>query len=498
MSLNCPHEAENNAEVENNTTVNFPLREIPGSYGKPFFGPLLDRLKYFHFQGKEKYFASRVKKYQSTVFRANMPPGPFISSDSKVVVLLDAKSFPILFDVTKVEKKDVFTGTYVPSTKLTGGYRVLAYLDPSEPNHCKLKQLLFFLFHSRREFIIPEFRTSLCEMFDTLERKVATKGKARFDGLNDKACFNFVCRSFFSTNPADTKLGIRGVPTKILVWILFQISPIASTGLPCFLEEPLFHTCLLPPCLMKQNYKKLYDFFYTYSGWILDEAEKMGIEREEACHNLLFAACFNAFGAMRIFFPILIKWIGCSGVKVHKQLADEIRSAVACHGGNVTVKAIEEMPLLKSAVYEALRIEPPVPFQYATAKKDLVIESHESTFEVKQGELLLGYQPFATKDPKVFDRAEDFVADRFVGVEGEKLLKYVVWSNGPETENTTVENKQCAAKDIVVLVARLLLVELFLRYDTFEVKIHTSPLFPLVTFTSVTKSYDLSLEKQMQ
>ncbi|KAI3946060.1 hypothetical protein MKX01_024816 [Papaver californicum] len=412
-----------------------------------------------------------------------MPPGPFISSNSKVVVLLDAKSFPILFDVSKVEKKDVFTGTYVPSTKLTGGYRVLAYLDPSEPNHNRLKQLLFFLFHSRREFIIPEFRMSFGEMFDTLECK---------------ACFNFVCRSFFSTNPADTKLGIRGVPTKILVWILFQISPIASTGLPCFLEEPLFHTCLLPPCLMKRNYKKLYGFFHEYSGWILDEAEKMGIEREEACHNLLFAACFNAFGAMRIFFPILIKWIGLSGIMIHKQLADEIRSAVACHGGNVTVQAIEEMPLMKSAVYEALRIEPPVLFQYATAKKDLVIESHESTFEVKQGELLFGYQPFATKDPKVFERAEEFIADRFVGVEGEKLLKYVVWSNGPETEDTTVENKQCAAKDIVVLVSRLLLVKLFVRYNSFEVKIHTSPLFPLVTFTSVKKCNDLSLEKQIQ
>jgi hydroperoxide dehydratase len=32
-------------------------------------------------------------------------------------------------------------------------------------------------------------------------------------------------------------------------------------------------------------------------------------------------------------------------------------------------------------------------------------------------------------------------------------------------------NKQCAGKDFVVLVARLLVVELFLRYDSFEIEV---------------------------
>lgn len=41
-----------------------------------------------------------------------MPPGPFITSNPKVIVLLDGKSFPVLFDASKVEKKDLFTGTF--------------------------------------------------------------------------------------------------------------------------------------------------------------------------------------------------------------------------------------------------------------------------------------------------------------------------------------------------------------------------------------------------
>ncbi|KAM7492262.1 hypothetical protein LguiA_035183 [Lonicera macranthoides] len=64
-----------------------------------------------------------------------MPPGHFISNNPNVVVLVDSKSFHVIFNIDKVEKKYLFTGTYMPSTELTGGYKVLSFLDPSEPNH---------------------------------------------------------------------------------------------------------------------------------------------------------------------------------------------------------------------------------------------------------------------------------------------------------------------------------------------------------------------------
>ncbi|RZC51346.1 hypothetical protein C5167_019772 [Papaver somniferum] len=330
-----------------------------------------------------------------------MPPGPFISSNSKVVILLDSKSFSILFDVSKVEKKDLFTGTYMPSTKLTGGYRVLSYLDPSEPNHSKLKQLFLSLMHSQSEYIIPDFRTSFGELFDTLESKLASKCKVNFDaptgGLNEKACFNFLARSWLSTNPTNTEFG-DGAPSKILPWFLFIVAPIAPVSLPCFLEDPLLHTFRLPPCLLKRGYQELYNFFYTNACGILDQGEKMGIKRDEVCHNLLLFVRFNAFTGMKAHFPNIKK----------KDQSLRFKDTKA------------------SVIYEVLRLDPATPFQYAKAKTDLVIEKHESAFQVKQGEMLFGYMPIVTKDPKVFERAEEFVADRFVGVEGEKLLKYVV------------------------------------------------------------------------
>ncbi|OVA05185.1 Cytochrome P450 [Macleaya cordata] len=468
-------------------TAKLPVRKIPGDYGFPFFGPIRDRLDYFYFQGTENYFKTRVEKHNSTVFRANMPPGPFISKNPNVIILLDAKSFPILFDVSKVDKTDLFTGTYMPSTKLTGGYRVLSYLDPSEPKHAKLKNLLFFLLQSRRDYIIPEFETTFTELFHTLEAEVADKGKAAFGDPNDQACFNFLARALYSTNPADTKLGNNG-PKLIQKWVLFQISPILSLGLPFFLEDPLLHTFPLPSFLVKSDYQNLYDFFFKYSTSILDEGEKMGFKRDEACHNILFATCFNTFGGMKVVFPSILKWICGAGVTLHKRLAEEIRSVVKSNGGKVTMKAMEQMPLMKSVVYETLRIDPPVPLQYARAKKDIVIESHEWAFQVKKGEMLFGYQPFATRDSKVFEKAEEFVEDRFMGVEGEKMLKYVTWSNGPETENPTVDNKQCAGKDFVVLISRLLVVELFLRYDSFTVEVGDLPIGSSITLTSLKRA----------
>jgi hydroperoxide dehydratase len=345
---------------------------------------------------------------------------------------------------------------------------------------------MFYLLKSRRDHVIPEFKASYTELFTSLEKDLALKGKANFVAANDQAAFNFLARAWFGTEPAQTSLGLDG-PGLVSKWVLFNLGPVLSLGLPKYLEDLTIHSFRLPPSMIKKNYQRLYDFFYASSSFLLDEAENLGISREEACHNLLFSTCFNSFGGMKILFPNMMKWLGRAGAKLHAQLAEEIRSVVQSDGGNVTMRGMEQMPLMKSAVYEALRIEPPVPLQYGKAKRDLIIESHDAAFEVKEGELLFGFQPFATKDPKIFTRAEEFVADRFIG-EGEELLKHVLWSNGPETEKPTLGNKQCAGKDFVVLVARLLVVELFLRYDSFEIEVGKSSLGAAVTVTSLKRA----------
>nr|CAD1822696.1 unnamed protein product [Ananas comosus var. bracteatus] len=91
------------------------------------------------------------------------------------------------------------------------------------------------------------------------------------------------------------------------------------------------------------------------------------------------------------------------------------------------------MELVRSAVYEVLRMKPPVPLQYGRARADFVLRSHDAAFQ-----------------------------------RGRALLQYLYWSNGPETGRPTTENKQCAAKDYVVDTACLLVAEMFRRYDDFQ------------------------------
>ncbi|XP_064996781.1 allene oxide synthase 2-like [Musa acuminata AAA Group] len=463
------------------------VKEIPGSYGVPFVSPIRDRLDFYYFQGADKYFQSRVDKYHSTVIRLNVPPGPFMASDPRVVAVLDAKSFPVLFDVSKVEKKDVFTGTYMPSTSLTGGYRVCSYLDPSEPSHAKVKQLLFNVLASRKDAVVPAFRTNFTALFQTMESQLASTGKSDFNKLNDNTSFEFLGEAYFGVRPSSTELGATG-PTKSTKWLFLQLCPLMTLGLPKILEELLLHTFPLPSLIAKGDYKALYKYFSDAAGSALDSAEKLGLSREEACHNLLFATVFNSYGGMKVLLPGILGWLAKAEESLHARLAKEIRAAVAGEGGKVTLNAVEKMELTRSVVYEALRMDPPVKYQYGKAKQDLVIKSHDAAYQVKKGEMIFGYQPLATRDPKVFDKAEQFIGDRFLGDEGKKLIKYVVWSNGPETETPSVANKQCPGKELVVLVGRLLVVEFFLRYDTFTADVGTILLGSQVTVTSLTKS----------
>ncbi|KAL2898382.1 Allene oxide synthase chloroplastic [Bienertia sinuspersici] len=407
---------------DSRSSSDLPLREIPGSYGLPIVGAIKDRWDFFYLQGEHKFFQTRMEKYGSTVFRVNMPPGPWVSKDPRVIVLLDGKSFPVLFDNSKVEKKNVFVGTYMPSTSFTGGIRVCSYLDPSEQKHHIFKSLLFSTLASRHNDIIPMFQEGLQGLFseDFLRRPEA---HGHHTGVRW----------------AEHNQEVGDIPD------------------------------ITPSIIVKGNYKKLYEVFSTSGKTFLDKAESEGMKREEAIHQLLFFASFNSSFGVSQWFPALMYWIASAGEILHRELAREIRSVVKSEGG-VTMNAINKMVLTKSVILETFRIEPPVPYQYGRAKSDLVIQSHDAEFKVKKGEMIFGFQPFATNDPKIFSDPDKFKGNRFVGEKGKELMKYVYWSNGKNINDPTPDDKQCAGKNIVELLSAIMVAEFFLRYDTFTVE----------------------------
>ena len=211
------------------------------------------------------------------------------------------------------------------------------------------------------------FSEAACLSFSsTLKTKYLTKANFTSTPLVI-ACRDFVFWLFCDQNPLDTSIESKG-PTLFDKWLFFQLAPLITLALPKlfnFLEDLLLHSIPLPPFLGKSSYKKLYNAFYVSVSSTLDEAEQCGIKRNEACHNLVFMASFNAYGGsgMKTLFPALIKWLGLAGEKLHRRLCDEIRTIVRAEGG-VTESSLDKMTLTKLVVYKALGIEPPVPFQY--------------------------------------------------------------------------------------------------------------------------------------
>ncbi|KAJ4976178.1 hypothetical protein NE237_001284 [Protea cynaroides] len=447
-----------------------PLKAIPGSYGLPLIGPFLDRLDYFWFQSQETFFRKRSEKYKSTVFRTNIPPAfPFFPGvNPHVIAVLDCKSFSHLFDLDLVEKKNNLIGDFMPSLRFTGNIRVGVYLDPSEPQHTQVKNFTLDILKRSSSVWIPEFISNVDVMWTTVEKDLSKNGSSNLLVPLQR----FICRFFTKIIAGADTANSSEIADKgfgyLDSWLALQLIPTQKIGILQPLEEIFLHSFAFPSILVRSGYQKLYDFLKKEGREVIQRGETdFGLSEEETIHNLLFILGFNAFGGFSVFLPGLITRLGSTD---ETELQNKLRKEVREKSGStqqLSFESVREMELVQSFVYEALRYSPPVPCQYARARKDFTLTSYDASYEIKKGELLCGYQVLAMRDPKVFDDPESFKADRFTGEKGRELLKYLYWSNGPQTGSPSTSNKQCAGKDAVVLTACLFVADLLRRYDSF-------------------------------
>ncbi|KAJ6674667.1 CYTOCHROME P450 26 [Salix viminalis] len=447
--------------------TSLPLRTIPGSYGWPLLGPISDRLDYFWFQGPETFFKKRIEKHKSTVFRTNVPPTfPFFAGvNPNVVAVLDTKSFAYLFDMDIVEKKNILVGEFMPSVKFTGNIRTCAYLDTSEPQHTQLKNFAMDVLKRSSKVWLSELVASLDTMWDTIDTDVSQKGSGSYLIPLQKALFKFLVKSLTGADPSKSPEIAEGGYVMLDKWLALQLLPTIKIGILQPLEEIFLHSFAYPFFLVSGDYNKLYQFITDEAKELLLYAKtEFGLNQEETVHNLLFILGFNAFGGFSIFLPGLISRIA-SDTALQEKLRNEVRQN---SGPSLSFESVMKMPLVQSVVYETLRLSPPVPMQFARARKDFQLSSHDSVFDIRKGELLCGYQPLVMRDPEVFDDPESFKADRFMGEEGRELLSYLYWSNGPQTGSPSESNKQCAAKDYVTLTGSMMVAYLLKRYDSIK------------------------------
>ncbi|CAI0550877.1 unnamed protein product [Linum tenue] len=442
-----------------------PLQPIPGSYGWPVVGPLRDRLDYFWFQGPDEFFMKRMKKYQPTVFRTNIPPCfPFFDGvNPNVVAVLDCKAFAHMFDVEVADKKDILVGDFVPSAAFTGNVRTCAYLDTFEPNHAQVKRFAMDILKRSSKVWVSELLVSLDEMWSTVESNVSAKGSTNFLLPLQRCLFKFLTKSIVGADVSKSPDIAKSGPIILDAWLALQLLPTVSINVVQPLEEIFLHSFRYPSFLIRRGYNKLADFIGSKGTRKQTNLTRVHIFHEEVVHHLLFILGFNAFGGFSVFLP------GLLGRLISDQTLQEQLRVEARKNGNVDLSfdSVKQMPLVQSFVYETLRFKPPVPTQFARARKDFRLSSYDASYDIKKGEVLCGYQPLVMRDPKVFDDPDSFKPDRFVGDKGAELLKYLYWSNGPQVGSTPNEmNKQCPGRDYVTLTASLIVAYLVRRYDS--------------------------------
>ncbi|KAM1218448.1 hypothetical protein TB2_045566 [Malus domestica] len=444
--------------------ASLPVRTIPGTYGWPLLGPISDRLDYFWFQGPETFFKKRTEKYKSTVFRTNVPPSfpLFVNVNPNVIAVLDCKSFSYMFDMELVEKKNVLVGDFMPSVKFTGNLRTCAYLDTSEPQHSQIKNFAMDILKRSSMTWVPELTANLSTFFDTIEADVSKDGSASYLIPLQKFMFKFLTKCLVGADPASSPKIAKSGYAMLDRWLALQLLPTVKIGVLQPLEEILLHSFAYPSFLVSGDYNQLYQFIEEHGKEVVKRGETdFGLTKEVTIHNLLFVLGFNAYGGFSVFLPSLIGKIASDTTGLQAKIVKEVRENA---GSTLSFDSVKNLQLVQSVVYEALRLNPPVPLQFARARKDFQLSSHDSAFDIKKGELLCGFQQQVMRDEKVFDEPDTFKPDRFM--KNKELLNYLYWSNGPQTGSPSESNKQCAAKDSVTLTATLLVAYVFQRYDS--------------------------------
>lgn len=315
---------------------------------------------------------------------------------------------------------------------------------------------------------VPTVTSNLDTMWNTIESEIAKSGSISPLIQLQQFIFNFLSRCLIGADPSKSPEVAEKGYMWLDAWLALQVLPTVSIGQFEPLVEIIAHSFAYPSVLVSGGYNKLAEFIEKEGQEVLELAQnEFALSKKDALHNLIFILGFNAFGGFSVFLPAIFSTLGNDNTGLQQKLRNEVKEKIGTN--SLSFDSVKQLDLVNSFVYETLRLNPPVPLQYARARKDFTLSSHDSAFEIKKGELLCGYQPQVMRDGKVFDEPEKFVADRFTKEKGNELLSYLFWSNGPQNGSPSESNKQCAGKDYVTLTTSIIVAHMFQRYESITI-----------------------------
>lgn len=416
------------------TSVSFNARrQVPGSYGLPVIGGMLDLIAFTASPGWKKFFQNRKQKNASTVYKVNL--------FQPTVVVQDWKGFKPFHSWDGSLKKDFGFGWAIPPLALTGGDVPSVFL--ANPEHQKFKSLYMTILKNQSSSLQTTFEKTFGEFAEKWESAQQFKWAEELERL----AASFVYDWYFGERPDIDKL--RYVYNNIFLHIplwLQKLLPWSAYNRSLPISRDLKEFVL--------NSKKFADFEIL--------AEKQGLSgKEDLANQLLFLTGMNNFLGLQGMSKALVGELS-KNPGLTDDLRQEIQEAEENCGGNLDISDIAGLKKMDRFLKEVMRLHPPVFFIYGRAKDDFLLESASGCFVIEKDTHMMAVIPVAQTDPEIFGGPETFNPDRF---QNNDLEKYLIWPHGEHNAAVDPAGHVCPGKDVAMLYGKMLCYQLIPNFS---------------------------------
>lgn len=416
----------------NDQTASDLTHEVPGSYGLPLLGRVVDTLDLYLIRGWREFFRAHQRRY-GPVFRSN--------AFMRTITILDHRGFEPLFNWDGRLKKEYGFGWIAPPPTLVGD--TLPGIFASGQHHAACKHFYMALLRARASTLLPTLDAVATDYFERWERLGIFSWRDEIERFYATFFFRWFLRT--SPDPDDVRL----LYNNLLVdpfWRLKRYLPWSHYSRSTRIFPRLLSVVMGAPAF--------------------DEVEGIArtaglADREEAAKQLLFTIGVNCYLGLQNLTKSLVGEL--TNHDHHRAaLRGEIAFALPPHSGALDVDAINALPLLDRFMRETLRLHPPVFFIFGRAVKGFILRIGQGQYAVAKGDMLMGVIPIAQRNPAQHDLPDEFRPERFTQP---AALEPMVWSHSAWDGPISDDNRACAGRDIAVIIAKLFCVLLLWKHD---------------------------------
>ena len=405
---------------------------VPGSYGLPVLGRVLDTADFLFVSGWTQFFAKRQRKYRSNVFKVNL--------FRPTIVLLDHPAISRLFKSEHLVQDYGFSWA-VPPRPMVGD--VSPSIFESGAAHDVPKMFYMRLLQRRSSTLAAVFNEVAEEFID----RWASLGEFQWrDELEDFAV-SFLFQWMLGERPDTTD--VRFLYNNIFLHMFPAITKHIPWSKYC--RSVVIYERLLAFVKRSRNFPE-----------IAALAGEAGLtDQDYVAKQITFLLGMNSFLGVQCFMKGIVGELG-SRANLCDRLRAEMKAALGASETLTDIKALAAMPTLDKTLREILRLHPPVSFIFGRATRDLVIESKTGMFPVAKGELVMGVIPFAHQEASSFVQPERFDPGRF---DDPAASAHLIWPRGLHDADVSPQDRTCPGKDVAIIIAKLFVVTLLLKVD---------------------------------